>query len=55
MSELFDEIDDEDTQIVDALKEEDPEPVGDARRRWEKVLEDRRLREDLDDFYDDEP
>jgi len=39
--------------IVDLVVTAEAEPVFlDARRRLEKILEDRRLREEIDDFLD---
>ena len=63
MSELFD--DDEEDKALDSVDEledaEDAEdavldprqrPSSDARRRLEKLLEEKRLRDELEDFFD---
>ena len=52
MSELFDDKVDEDLNIVDELHNKKDETVSDARRRLEKLIDDKRLREDLDDFFE---
>jgi hypothetical protein len=57
MSELFDE---DDTLIEESFEADDNEVTIDtseantldARRRLEKMLEEKRLRDDLDDFSD---
>ena len=59
MSELFDDDDDKVLIIEDELEEtedivdEDIEPpLSDARRRLEKLLEEKRLRDELEDYFD---
>ncbi len=61
MSELFEEgeeeaievVDDFDDVEIDAEITEAPSASLDARRRLENMLEEKRLREELDDFLDD--
>ena len=60
MSDLFEEDEEEITEVVEDFEEievdaEDIEiPNGnlDARRRLEQMLEEKRLRDELDDFVD---
>lgn len=56
MSELFDEDDDLVEEPFDAVDKLTMDPsettVLDARRRLEKRLEEKRLRDELDDFSD---
>lgn len=62
MSELFEEDQEEIIEAEGDFEEVDPEvdaamtetPVGglDARRRLENMLEEKRLRDELDDFVD---
>ncbi len=61
MTELFDDSDEEKAVIVDDdLVEVDPvivdvrqRPTSDARRRLEDLMEDKRLRDELEDFIDE--
>lgn len=61
MSELFDDdaedkvlVEDEivDEEVEEILVQDIPPPACDARRRLEKLLEDKRLENELDDFLD---
>ncbi|BCA96690.1 hypothetical protein TUM19329_30510 [Legionella antarctica] len=60
MSELFEEDEEEAIEIEDDFEEvevdteitETPKGNLDARRRLENMLEERRLRDELDDFVD---
>ncbi|STX28138.1 Uncharacterised protein [Legionella beliardensis] len=60
MSDLFDEDDDlmeevfsaDDTVPIDSEDMPSKNTVLDARRRLEQVLEEKRLRDELDDFVD---
>ena len=60
MSDLFDEDDDlmeevfspDDTVPIDSEDTPSKNTVLDARRRLEQVLEEKRLRDELDDFVD---
>lgn len=60
MSELFEEEDEEVIEVVDDFEEvevdteitETPSCSLDARRRLENMLEEKRLRDELDDFVD---
>lgn len=60
MSELFDDEDDKVLSTEDEIVEEedievDPRPKtsSDARRRLEDLLEEKRLRDELQDIFDD--
>lgn len=61
MSELFDDNDEEKTLMVDEdLIEAEHEivnirkrPTSDARKRLEALMEEKRLRDELEDFSDD--
>ncbi len=61
MSELFDDADEDKVLIAeDDLVEPDDlvvdarhKPVSDARRRLEDLMEEKRLREELEDFTDE--
>ncbi|CEG58718.1 PA3496 family putative envelope integrity protein [Legionella fallonii] len=61
MSELFEEDEEEVIEVVDDFDDveidteitETPSASLDARRRLENMLEEKRLREELDDFLDD--
>lgn len=61
MSELFDDDAEDKVLVEDEVVDEDVEaiivddiqpPACDARRRLEKLLEDKRLESELDDFLD---
>ncbi len=60
MSELFEEDEEEIIEVVDDFEEvevdteitETPSGNLDARRRLENMLEEKRLRDELDDFVD---
>jgi hypothetical protein len=56
MSELFDDdkitVEEEYIESEDILSEEKTKPTSDARRRLESFLEERRLRDELEDFSD---
>ena len=59
MSELFDDeedkvlvSDDELLDIEDVMEDITPLPTMDARRRLESLLDEKRLRKDLDDLFD---
>jgi len=60
MSELFEEDEEEVIEVVDDFEEveveteitETPNCGLDARRRLENMLEEKRLRDELDDFVD---
>lgn len=57
MSELFDEEDLVEGELFENSEEEvivdiDETPTLDARRRLENMLEEKRLRDELDDFVD---
>ena len=59
MSELFDDeedkvlvSDDELLDIEDVMEDITPLPTMDARRRMESLLDEKRLRKDLDDLFD---
>ena len=57
MSEIFDDDDAEkvlvnDDVLDDPVLEHSDQPISDARRRLEQVLEEKRLRDELQDFFD---
>lgn len=59
MSELFDDeedkvliVEDELEDAEDIVDEDIDPPLSDARRRLEKLLEEKRLRDELEDFLD---
>ena len=57
MSELFDDDDAEkvlvnDDVLDDPVLEHSDQPISDARMRLEQVLEEKRLRDELQDFFD---
>lgn len=59
MTELFDDEDDkvlvveEELEDAEDIPDEDIDPpLSDARRRLEKMLEEKRLRDELEDFLD---
>lgn len=60
MSELFDDdgeekmliIEDELEETEDIVDEDIDPPLSDARRRLEKLLEEKRLRDELEDYFD---
>lgn len=61
MSELFEEDEEEVIEVVDDFDDVEidteitdaPSASLDARRRLEKMLEEKRLRDELDDFLED--
>jgi len=59
MSELFDDEDEKDLPVDDEFDEAEEidvvikeQSTADARKRLESLLEEKRLRDDLDDFHD---
>jgi len=57
MSELFDDEEDktlivEDDEVEALFQDEPLAPAFDARRRLENLLEEKRLRDELEDFLD---
>lgn len=62
MSELFDDNEEDKTLIVDddlveaeeLIVETRPRSTSDARRRLEDLMEEKRLREELEDFLDED-
>jgi hypothetical protein len=56
MSELFDDEDkgliEEELQDTNEITLDEDDPIFDARRRLEKMLEEKRLRDELEDFLD---
>ncbi|MDP3705618.1 MAG: hypothetical protein Q8R24_06870 [Legionellaceae bacterium] len=61
MTELFDDndeekaivVDDELIEVDDVIVEVRHRPTSDARRRLEDLMEDKRLRDELEDFIDE--
>jgi len=59
MSELFNDedktliVDDELIDAEEVIVDTRPRPMSDARRRLEDLMEDKRLRDELEDFLDD--